>query len=102
MSQPAPLLIPILALILALAWGVVWALALQYTRLGRFLARRRTWLTVVVGVGVDLLIALLLLELGDWLLLVALVIASSIGVIWRSLHNEGQEEQELIDAYKPD
>jgi len=40
--------------LLALVWGGIWAAFLQWTRPGWFLANKRTWLTVVVGVGVDL------------------------------------------------
>lgn len=43
-----------LGLVLAVIWGGIWAVTLQYVPLGRFLAARRTWLTVVVGVGGDL------------------------------------------------
>ena len=61
-------------------------------RLGRWLAVRRTWLTVVVGVGADLLLLLLVLDWHQWAQVVAIVAASSIGVIVRSLHNEHRED----------
>lgn len=81
-----------LAVCLGAVWGAVWAVALQYTGWGRWLAMRRTWLTVVVGVGVDLLLLLLVLDWHQWAQVVAIVAASSIGVIVRSLHNEHRED----------
>ena len=81
-----------LALILAIVWGVVWAMALQFTSWGRWLAIRRTWITVVVGVAGVGLIALLVVDIGAWLQLVAIMAASSLGVIIRSLINEFREE----------
>jgi hypothetical protein len=80
--------------VIALVWGVVWALALQ-SRPGRFLAARYTWITVVIGVGVDLLIALLIVPLEDWLKITAVIALSSIGIIVRSLFNEHQDQKVL-------
>ena len=82
------------ALILATVWGVVWALALQ-SRPGRFLTARYTWLTVVIGVGVDLLIGLLVVPIEVWVQLVAIVAMSSIGIIGRSIWNEHQDTRTL-------
>ena len=81
---------------LAAVWGIVWASILQHTRKGRFLAQKRTWLTVVIGVGVDLLILLMVLPLRYWLMVVAVVALSAIGIIGRSLHNEQQETEAQI------
>lgn len=68
----------------AFCWGLGWAVYLQFSRRGRWLAEERTWITVVVGIGVDLLIAFN----ADWLTCAAVIIASSGGIIWRSLVNE--------------
>ena len=92
--------------LLALFWGVLWAFFLQFTDLGQFLASRRTWITVVVGVGVDLLIVLLLYytlptlddPLVTWLHLFAVVGFSSLGIIGRSLWRELSEAQQEIDS----
>lgn len=81
--------------LLALLWGIGWALMLQYHRLGRFLAAERTWITVVVGVGVDLLIGIN----ADWFTICGIVVLSSLGIIARSLINESQYEPDL-NAYK--
>jgi len=81
-----------LALILAVVWGTVWAMALQFTSWGRWLAVRRTWITVVVGVAGVGLIALLVIDFQSWLEFVAIMAASSLGVIIRSLINEFREE----------
>lgn len=88
------------ALLLGLVWGVVWAVVLQCTQLGRFAAQQRTWLTVAVGVGGDLLIALLVVDWAAWLPVVGIVAASSVGIVVRSLRNEQAEAQELLRAVK--
>ncbi len=77
-----------LAIALAAVWGTVWAAALQYTAFGRWLAERRTWATVVIGVGVDGAICLLVTSVTVWAKLAAIVAASSIGIIARSWANE--------------
>ncbi len=74
----------ILRVILALAWGGSFALFLQLNRWGIFLVEERTWITVVVGIGIDLIIA----YGGDWWTVVIIISLSSIGIIIRSLHNE--------------
>lgn len=79
-------------LILALVWGCCWALLLQCTEWGRWLAIRRTWLTVVIGTGVDLLIAALVLDFDAWLRLCSIVAVSSVGIIFRSLVNEHKDD----------
>jgi hypothetical protein len=73
----------------ALVFGIIYAVFLQRNKLGQFLAERRTWLTVVVGIGVDLLLSFG----GDWWDVVAVVTFSSIGIIARSLVNEQQRNQ---------
>ena len=85
-----------LCLVLGLFWGVFWALVLQCTEPGRFLARRQTWLAVVIGIGVDVLILLVLLPLEMWLQVVAVIGASALGIIGRSLLNEWREHAELL------
>lgn len=82
--------------ILALIWGVIWAAVLQFVPLGRFLAARRTWLTVVIGVGIDLLLMRPLLKLADWLKILALIGCSSLGIIARSLYNEWHDHQDIL------
>lgn len=79
-------------LLLAAVWGVVWALFLQYHPWGQWLAVRRTWLTVVIGVGVDLALLALLLDLPTWLTVAGVIGASSLGIIVRSIANERRED----------
>ena len=79
-------------LILAAVWGVVWALFLQYHPWGQWLAVRRTWLTVVAGVGVDLALLATVLDLATWLTVAGVIAASSIGIIARSIANERRED----------
>jgi uncharacterized protein involved in cysteine biosynthesis len=81
-----------LAAILALIWGALWALFLQLHPWGQWLALRRTWLTVVIGVGVDLALLLLILDAHTWATVVAIIAASSIGIIARSLYNEHADD----------
>lgn len=88
------MLLPVL--LLALFWGVIWACFLQFAPLGRYLAARRTWLTVVIGVGVDLLILALLLQLPQLLRVVAVIACSSLGIIARSVWNEWRDHQESL------
>lgn len=100
MRQLIPLLSVIWPYILALAWGIAWAIVLQWTGIGRFLAVRRTWITVVIGVGIDLLLALVVIPLQWWTRVGLIVVLSSLGIIARSLINEHHEEQEAIHAAK--
>jgi len=90
--------------LLALVWGVAWALFLQLHPTGKWLAIKRTWITVIVGVGANLGIVLGLLyciELGDpvdiWLRVVGVFGLSSVGVVGRSLANEQHETEQEID-----
>jgi len=85
----------VLALVLWIVWGMFWAIVLQ-THPGKFLAARFTWFTVVVGVGVDLLIARLIIPSDYWLPLLAGVGLSSVPVIVRSLFNEFQDYRLMI------
>jgi hypothetical protein len=80
----------------ALLWGILLAVFLQYNKFGRFLAVERTWLTVVAGVGVDLLIGIGAAWWGLWLI----VVFSSLGIIARSLLNEHQETEPALNRYK--
>jgi len=80
------------AICFALVWGGLWALFLQWNPWGQWLAVKRTWLAVVIGVGVDLAILLLVLEWPAWANVAAVIAASSVGVIVRSLYNEHHED----------
>jgi hypothetical protein len=80
----------------ALLWGIGWAVVLQFTRLGQFLVKERTWITVVVGVGVDLLLGLGAAWWHIWLI----VVFSSLGIIARSLINEHNGFSPDLNSYK--
>jgi len=82
----------LLALCLGTVWGALWAVFLQWHTWGQWLVVRRTWLTVVIGVGVDLLLLLLVLDWHTWAQVAAIIAVSSIGIIVRSLHNEHRED----------
>lgn len=89
-------LLLILRVLLAFGWGFAWAAYLQFTRHGQFLALERTWLTVVIGIGVDLLIA----YPGDWYTITLIISFSSIGIIFRSLINESKRDATNWAGYK--
>lgn len=80
----------------ALCWGILLAMFLQFNRVGRFLAEERTWLTVVAGVGVDLLIGIGAAWWQMWLI----VVCSSVGIITWTLLNEHQETEPALNRYK--
>ena len=79
----------------AVLWGVLYATFLQHNRTGQFLAGERTWLSVVVGVGVDLLLGIG----ATWWVMWLVVACSSLGIIARSLIN-AQERPGLPRGYK--
>lgn len=92
-----------IAALIALIWGILWSLALSMTRLGRYLVTQETWLTVVLGVGADLLLCRLFLPLGQWLRVISVVAASSVGIITRSLllqHDRHAEAVSLLGRTK--
>jgi hypothetical protein len=72
---------------LAAIFGLTYAVLLQ-TELGKTLSRRMTWLSVVIGIGVDLLLARPIVQRQAWNTFAVVFTASSIGIIARSLINE--------------
>jgi len=81
----------VLAVIVAALWGAMWAAFIQFNYHGRFLAARLTWLSVVIGIGVDLLILALVIPLNELIAVVAVIGASSLPIIARSLINESRD-----------
>jgi len=73
---------------LAAIWGASYALFIQRTEMGRTLAKSTTWLSVVIGVGGDLLISLLIVPFKSWQRVAGVFALSSLGIIARSLVNE--------------
>lgn len=86
-----------LGIILAAIWGVAWALFLQFHRDGQWLATQRTWVTVLVGIGVDVLIMGTILDPHALLIVLSIIAASSVGIIARSLYNERAAESDAIE-----
>ena len=74
--------------LLALVWGGVWAFCLSYFEWGRWLALHRTWITVVVGVGVDLGILYAALPWESWWIVAAVFALSAVGIVIRSIAQE--------------
>lgn len=83
-------------LLLAALWGALWAAALQWTRFGRWLAARATWVAVVVGVGVDVLILAAVLSPAAWAAVIGVFAASSVPIVARSLVNDMQRDAAKI------
>ena len=88
--------VTILAVVAAVIWGVMWAWFLQVSFHGRFLAARMTWLSVVVGVGIDLVILYFVLPFEAWLQVCLVVAGSSIAIIIRSLVNEARDTRKYL------
>jgi hypothetical protein len=86
----------VLAVIVAALWGAMWAAFIQFNYHGHFLAARLTWLSVVIGIGVDLLILALVIPLDAIIAVVAVIGASSLPVIARSLFNESSDWRLLL------
>lgn len=80
----------------AVLWGIGLACFLQFSRLGRFLASERTWVSVVIGVGGDLLLVIGAQWWETWLI----VAFSSLGIIVRSLVNEHRETEPALNRYR--
>lgn len=85
-----------IALVLGFFWGVSYALVLQLTKYGKFLVQQRTWITVVLGVSVDIAIVSLVLPFDQVVEVCGVFALSAIGIIARSLYLEFQD----IDAVK--
>lgn len=67
----------ILRLVGAFVWGFIWAIFIYKARSGISLRQDHTWVTVVIGVGVDLLVSFQ----ADWWTVAAVIALSSVGVI---------------------
>lgn len=89
-------LVLILRCLAGLLWGVLLACFLQFHRMGQFLAHERTWVSVIIGVGADLLLGIG----ATWWQLWLVVAFSSVGVIVRSLSNERQAPDPALNKYK--
>lgn len=77
---------------LAVTWGFLWAAFLEFTQAGRWMVKRRTWQSVVIGVGVDLLILRRLLPRAQWWWVVEIISLSAIGILLRSWLLEHRED----------
>ncbi|MGV0974473.1 MAG: hypothetical protein ACOYBO_00935 [Azonexus sp.] len=86
----------VLGIILAALWGAMWAAFIQFNYHGRFLAARMTWLSVVIGIGIDLLILALVIPLDALIAVVAVIGASSLPIITRSLLNESMDSRKFF------
>ena len=80
--------------LIAFCWGATWAACLQYTQWGRWLAQRRTWLTVVVGNGGTIASMTLFLDTALVASIVFVFFCAAIPIIARSFLNEFRDEAE--------
>ena len=90
-------------LLAAFMWGICVAAFIQFSELGRFIAARLTWLIVAIGMGGDLLIALLLIDSAGrvlWWQLVAVIGLSSIAVSARSILELLGQWRSVMDVAK--
>lgn len=87
----------VFGLILAGIWGTLYALFLQ-TYPGRFLAARFTWLSVVIGVGLDMALVAVIVGVTEALLITGLIGVSAAPVVLRSLVNEMRDQRILHHA----
>ena len=78
-------------------WGVGYGMFLWLSPVGRWLRLRRTWLSVVIGVGMDLLIVLMAVDVAAWLVMVGVVASSGLGVVAMALGGEYEDHRELMD-----
>jgi hypothetical protein len=83
------------ALFLAVIWGAIYAAFLQFTTLGRWMCNRRTYITVIVGIGIDFAIMLLVIPVEYVLTAFVVVGLSAVGIVIRSILNELSEHREL-------
>lgn len=81
--------------LVALIFGGTWAAILQFTEFGRYLADRRTYLTVVVGVGGCLAIFRPLTDSKTWERILNIFTLAAIGIVARSLRNELRFDEEV-------
>lgn len=85
----------VLFVVAELGWGFGWAAFLD-TEQGRWLARARTWITVVIGDGVALALAALVVP-PIWLTIVVIGIAlAAVGIIRRSLLQERRVDEAQV------
>ena len=84
----------ITAVSVCVTWGLAWALFLQFTDVGRYLAQHETWITVVVGNGAVLGIALLVLPWQTVETLFWLFAAAGLPIIGRALINNARAAHE--------
>ena len=74
--------------LLALLFGAFYALFLEFVPFGIWLVNRRTWMTVVGGVGAVMLIARQFVDPASWNLIALTFVWASGPVIGRSLIRE--------------
>ena len=88
-------LLLIIRAVMALSWGIILAVLIQYWSYGKFVAAERTWFSVAVGVGIDLLIA----WRSSWEATCIVIAFSSVGIIFRSIINESNRTGEERHPY---
>ena len=82
-------LLLILRLLGSFIWGWVWALFIYKTRDGITLRLDHTWVTVVIGVGLDLIISFP----QNWFIVAAAIASSSIGILYFAAFDTHKNER---------
>jgi CHASE2 domain-containing sensor protein len=82
----------LIAVGLALAWGFAWAHVLDTSAWWKWAVIKRTWLTVVVGVGVNCAILFVVLPWQYAVTVVLIFAVSSVGILRRSFNIERRED----------
>lgn len=92
----------IISFVLTFFWGVVWSAAHRRTNLGRYILNKHTWIAVVDGVGVVLLISLLVMTQQQWIMMSSLFFFSCIVPIITSLADQYADLRGEIDGTRND
>jgi hypothetical protein len=82
--------------IAGLIFGTAYALFLEFHPFGDFLAKQRTWLSVVVGVGGCLLIARWRIPAENWNVIFISFLTAGLPIIIRSLRHEQRDWRDTV------
>jgi hypothetical protein len=84
----------LIAFVAGIIWGVIWVSFLYGTKRGRWVRMYRTWITVVVGVGVTLLIQGVVFGVDVAVSALIVFAGSGTPIILASLYDEYKRDTE--------
>ena len=67
---------------------------------GREIAARKTWVTVVIGVGLTLILAAVIVPFEVWIRVALLFVATGAPIVVRSLRNELRAERQAKEIMR--